>query len=208
MRRSLSGVTLIVLGLMPTVGLGQVQKDEWAGGWPECLARKAAIQKVMPIYPEEALRRGVSGRVEVKITIGEEGEVLGIKVRPRTDPQLKEALANAVSQWKFKPRDDQDHVGRPLLTRLSFNFVLAEGRVELYKSGPTSPDPHHTGYHNFGKDRREWIAWEEIKPTQESPRQLHLSDQNHCPPRQHWSAMRAFNGLERDAGAEHRVTIA
>ena len=162
-RHSLRGVTLVVLGLMPVINLGQVQKDEWAGGWPESLARKAAIQKVMPIYPEEALRRGVSGRVEVKITIGEKGEVLGIRVRPRTDPQLKEALANAVSQWKFKPYHEQDRVGRPLLTRLSFNFVLAEGRVELYKSGLASPDQHHLGYHNFAKDRREWIAWEELR---------------------------------------------
>jgi TonB family protein len=167
-RHSLSVVTLITLGLIPVVSSGQVQKDEWAGGWPEYLARKAAIQEAMPIYPEEALRRGVSGRVEVKITIGEEGEVLGIKVRPRTDPQLKEALANAVSRWKFKPRDDQDRVGRPILTRLSFNFVLAEGRVELFKSGPTSPDTHHLGYHSFAKDRREWIEWEEL-PLIEAP---------------------------------------
>ena len=168
-RHSLSGVTLIVFGLIPVNNLSQVQKDEWGGGWPEYLARKAAIRKVMPIYPEEALREGISGRVEVKIAIGEEGEVLRIKVRPRTDERLKEALANAVSQWKFKPRDDQDRVGRPILTRLSFNFVLAEGRVYLYKSGPSSPDPHHIGYHNFGKDRREWIAWEEIKPSQDAP---------------------------------------
>ena len=162
-------VPIAAFGRAPVAILSQVQKDEWEGAWPEYLARKAAIKKVMPIYPEEALKRGISGRVEVKIAIGEEGEVLRIKVRPRTDPSLKEALANAVSQWKFKPRDDQDPQGRPLLTRLSFNFMLAEGRVELYKSGPTSPDPHHTGYHNFGRDRKEWIAWEEIKATQETP---------------------------------------
>jgi len=162
-------VIVVAFGLAPVVILSQVQKDEWAGGWPESLARKAAIQKIMPIYPEEALNRRISGRVEVKIAIGEEGEVLKIKVRPRTDPSLKEALANAVSQWKFKPRDDQDLEGRPLLTRLTFNFMLAEGRVELYRSGPTSPDPHHTGYHNFGKDRREWEVWEEIKPSPASP---------------------------------------
>lgn len=168
-RHSFNVVALTVFGLMPVVNLSQVQKDEWRGAWPESLARKAAIKMVMPIYPEEALNRGISGRVEVKIAIGEEGEVLRIKVRPRTDPRLKEALANAVSQWKFKPRDDQDPQGRPLLTRLTFNFVLAEGRVELYKSGPTSPDPHHTGYHSFAKDRREWIAWEEIKPSQATP---------------------------------------
>ena len=166
LRHSLNVVTLIVLGLMPVVNLSQVHNQEWRGVWPEYLARKAAIQMVMPIYPEAALNRGISGRVEVKIAIGEEGKVLKIKVRPRTDSSLKEALANAVSQWKFKPRDDQDPQGRPLLTRLSFNFVLAERRVELYRSGPTSPDPHHTGYHNPAKDRREWIAWEEIPLTE------------------------------------------
>lgn len=78
----LNVVTIVALGLAPDAVLSQVQKDEWAGGRPEYLVRKAAIKKVMPTYPEEALRLGISGRVVVKIAISEEGEVARIRVRP------------------------------------------------------------------------------------------------------------------------------
>ncbi|MGH9905655.1 MAG: energy transducer TonB [Pyrinomonadaceae bacterium] len=172
-RQSLSAVSLVALVLMPIAIVGQVQKDEWAGGQPEYLARKAAIKKVIPTYPEEALRLGISGRVEVKIAISEEGRVLRIKVRPRTDRLLKAAIANAVKQWKFKPRPDHDGLGRPILSRLTFNFVSAEGRVELYIPGPGAPDTHHLGYHNFTKDRREWREWEEVESSQAPSQQNH-----------------------------------
>jgi TonB family protein len=161
-RHSLNVVALIVFGLMPVANLSQVQKEEWAGGRPESWARKAAIKKVMPTYPEEALRLGISGHVEVKIAISEEGEVARIKVRPRTDPRLKEAVVSAVRQWKFKPHPDPQRLGRPLLSHLIFNFVSAESRVVLHNPGPNAPDSEHLGYYNSAKEQRQWEEWEEV----------------------------------------------
>lgn len=157
-------------GLAPVIVLSQVQKDEWAGGSDEAWTRKMAIKKVMPIYPEEALRLGISGHVEVKIAITEEGEVARIKVRPRIDPRLKAAVADAVKQWKFKPHRDQDGLGRPILSHLTFNFVASEGRVELHTPGPDAPDSEHLGYYNSAKEQRQWREWEEIEFSQASPK--------------------------------------
>ena len=47
---------------------------------PEAVARESAITVIMPIYPEEALKRGISGTVHIKLEVSAEGEVLRIKV--------------------------------------------------------------------------------------------------------------------------------
>lgn len=168
-RRSLCVATFIVFGLTSVDSSGQVRKDEWAGGRPESWARKAAIRKVIPIYPEEALHLGISGRVEVKIAISEEGKVLRIKVHPGTDPRLKEAVVSAVRQWRFKPPHDQDGLGRPILTHLIFNFLSAQRLVELYNPGPDAPDSEHLGYYNSAKEQRQWEQWEEVDLSQGAP---------------------------------------
>ncbi|HET6892487.1 MAG TPA: TonB family protein [Pyrinomonadaceae bacterium] len=170
-RHSFSVVILIVFGLITVINLGQVQKDEWNGGRPESWARQAAIKKVMPTYPAEALPVGISGRVEVKIAISEEGEVVRIKVRPRIDPRLKTAVADAVKQWKFKTRPDPQGLGRPLLSHLIFNFV--SGRVVLHDPGPNAPDSEHLGYYNSAKEQRQWEEWEEVDLSQVPPQRSH-----------------------------------
>ena len=169
MRTSLHVAIFVAFGLTPITVLSQIHKDEWAGGYAESQARKAAIKKVMPVYPEEALRQGISGRVEFKIAITQDGEVGRIKFHPRTDLRLKTAIADAVKQWKFKPRPDRDELGRPILSRLTFNFLASESRVELYNASPSAPDSYRAGYHNFQRDRREWRDWEEIEISQRSP---------------------------------------
>ena len=155
-------ITVVVFGLSPVAILSQVQKSEWSGGRDEAWTRKTAIKKVIPTYPEEALRQGISGHVEVKIAITEGGDVARIKVRPRTDPRLKAAVANAVKQWKLKPHRDPEGLGRPLLSHLRFNFVASESRVELYTPGPDAPDSEHLGYYNSAKEQRQWEEWEEV----------------------------------------------
>jgi TonB family protein len=60
------------------------------------------IRKVEPIYPELAKRARVMGRVVLKITVDEAGNVSDIRVSSG-HPLLNEAAVNAVSQWKYSP---------------------------------------------------------------------------------------------------------
>lgn len=168
-RTSLFVAVFVAFGLSPVTALSQSQKDEWATGYSESQARKAAIKKVLPVYPEEALRQGISGLVEVKIAITQDGDVGRIKFRPRTDLNLKTAVADAVKQWKFKPRPEHDELGRPILSHLTFMFVASESRIELYMGDPSTPDPKRRGYHNLARERREWNEWEEVEISQRSP---------------------------------------
>ena len=168
-RTSLNVAIFVAFGLSPAIILTQIQEDEWAGGYPESWVRKAAIKKVLPTYPEEALRQRISGRVEVKIAITQDGNVARIKVRPRSDSRLNRAVADAVKQWTFKRRPDRDGLGRPILSHLTFIFLAAESRVELDKPGPSAPDTERLGYYNSAKEQREWREWEEVEISNGSP---------------------------------------
>lgn len=73
---------------------------------PESWARKAAANAVMPNYPDEAVRDGIAGVVRIRFETNSAGEVVTIKVKPGTLSVLKEAVVEAVRQWKFKPRQE------------------------------------------------------------------------------------------------------
>lgn len=140
------------------------QADSFHAYLPESFIRESAIKTVMPDYPEQAARSGISGVVHLKIEIGNEGDVLRIKGSPKSDPLLKKAAADAARKWKFKPYPDREGLGRSSLGRLKFMFAIRNGAgvVELYNPGLDAPDRERLGYYNSAKEVREWKDWEEI----------------------------------------------
>jgi TonB family protein len=82
----------------------------------------SALKKVAPSYPKEAKAARVSGKVEVLVTISEEGRV--IEVIAVSGPELlREAAVQAAKEWVFKPTKAD---GAPVKVRglLAFNFEL------------------------------------------------------------------------------------
>jgi TonB family protein len=167
----------ILASLVPTVGLlvfaivsaVSAQNDESGRGFallPESWAREAAITTVVPEYPDEAIQQNVSGIVHVKFQTNDEGEVVRIKVRPRTAALLARAVAEAVKQWRFKPRLAADNIRKPVISRLIFSFTLIsnEPKVQLYNPGPDAPDVQKLGYYNSAKEMKEWREWQEVLP--------------------------------------------
>lgn len=140
--------------------------NEWSGFYPESYAREVAITKAMPVYPPDAIHRGVTGVVQAKIAFDDLGEVAKIKVPPDVDPALKQAVADAVSKWTFIPRPEHVIRGLHRLTRLTFKFSIngTEPQVELYDPGPGAKDNERLGYWNGATERRDWSKWEEVKP--------------------------------------------
>jgi TonB family protein len=153
------------------VGASQEEPKKFHALLPESWARKSVMTKVMPAYPHEAVQKGVSGMVHIKFETSPEGEVLRIKVKPRTNPLLVKAVADAVKQWKFKPQLGLDGVYEPVFSRLIFHFSLSTGRphVELYNPGPNPSDVQQLSYYNSARERREWREWDEV-PTDRSPK--------------------------------------
>jgi periplasmic protein TonB len=60
------------------------------------------IQKVEPVYPVEARREHIQGRVLLHTVISKEGRVADIQVISGPS-ELTAAAIDAVRQWRFKP---------------------------------------------------------------------------------------------------------
>jgi TonB family protein len=63
------------------------------------------VSVVKPEYPESARRRQVSGTVQVRVLVGEDGSVLDAQISSSPDPQkaLDRAALTAVRKWRFEP---------------------------------------------------------------------------------------------------------
>lgn len=80
------------------------------------------IEAPPPVYPEEAKKQKIEGKVTVDIVIGEEGKV--ISARPTSGPDLlQDAAKDAAYKARFKPTTVK---GEPVKVAgaLSYNFVL------------------------------------------------------------------------------------
>lgn len=93
--------------------------------------RLRADRKVMPEYPEEALKAGAAGVVVLSLYHDSEGNAAKIKVLESPHPALTQAAITAVEQWKWR-RFKSGGIDRPILGKLSFKFIINEGvsRVE------------------------------------------------------------------------------
>jgi protein TonB len=58
--------------------------------------------KVLPVYPSEARRMGVEGKVELEATVTERGQVEDLKVISG-NPLLAQAVMDAVRKWRYSP---------------------------------------------------------------------------------------------------------
>ena len=133
----------------------------------ETATRMDAVTRIMPIYPEEALRQGIQGTVEVLIDRDNVGRVARAKINPQIHPLLRRAAAEAVRGWRFRPEVVNPDNPRPVICTfsfLTFNFIIEEGqgRVELYNI----PDGlltagRATGIFTYADDAN-WGVWEDI----------------------------------------------
>lgn len=60
------------------------------------------VHRIAPVYPEEAIREDISGSVHLEATIGNQGEIRGLKVLSG-HPVLTAAAVEAVRQWRYRP---------------------------------------------------------------------------------------------------------
>lgn len=61
------------------------------------------IKSVQPVYPEEALKGGVTGAVVLNVRIDRQGNISRVIVLKGADEKLNEAAIAAVKQWKYEP---------------------------------------------------------------------------------------------------------
>ncbi len=64
----------------------------------------AAIIRVAPNYPEQALARGITGSVRLEFSISENGVVENARVVKSSDRILEQAALEALLKWRYVPR--------------------------------------------------------------------------------------------------------
>ncbi|MGE8188089.1 energy transducer TonB [Pseudomonas sp. NPDC086278] len=97
----------------------------WAGGVlliPENNPR--------PIYPRDLFRAGITGEVNVRLTVHADGSVDDVSILQSDHPGLAEAARTAVAQWRFKPwtvgadKPARQEVTAPMVFRLDRNTPI------------------------------------------------------------------------------------
>jgi len=81
------------------------------------------MERVEPVYTDEARKKGISGIVIVEAVIGRDGLVKKVTVLKPLPYGLDQAAVDAVKQWKFKPGTLE---GKPVdvIYTLTVNFRL------------------------------------------------------------------------------------
>ena len=69
---------------------------------PEDLSQGLLVQKVLPSYPEPALKAGLQGAVVLQAWIGRDGSIRDLKLIGGS-LLLGQAAVNAVKQWRYRP---------------------------------------------------------------------------------------------------------
>jgi TonB family protein len=90
---------------LPASGLdapGIIQPESQPGVRKSALQSAVLVQRVAPIYPNNALGARIQGQVLVNVTIGQDGVPRDLKVIGG-DPRLVAAALSAISQWRYRP---------------------------------------------------------------------------------------------------------
>lgn len=67
------------------------------------------ISRVQPRYTGEALNSGIQGVVVVAVVVDEVGKPRELHIERSIDPGLDQAALKAVSQWRFRPGEEDGH---------------------------------------------------------------------------------------------------
>ena len=71
--------------------------------WPGMISLpQRLLERVNPVYPEEARKNGMQGVVILNVRSDEEGRVAQIEVL-KSIPGLDQAAIEAVKQWRYEP---------------------------------------------------------------------------------------------------------
>lgn len=99
--------------------------------------------KTMPVYPDEAMKKGIEGDVVFKIDVDETGKITA-SVPVSGDPLLTAASKEALRTFSFHPYL-VDGTAMAVETQLGFHFAVqkttdgASGHVECMASIPNRP---------------------------------------------------------------------
>ncbi len=123
--QSMSGMAIPSLDLSASVTGGPMAGAMGKGGGAAMFdGDLLPLQRIPPQYPRDAARAGVTGWVQLEVTVNADGSVRGAKVTDAKPKGIFEAAAvQAVMRWKFKPKiQDGKPVEQKGSQKIEFNL--------------------------------------------------------------------------------------
>ncbi|HEY6403912.1 MAG TPA: TonB family protein [Blastocatellia bacterium] len=117
-----------------------------------------AVKTVQPPYPSLARAVGVEGSVQVRVLIGETGEVIKATVISG-HPLLRAAALEAARQWQFKPTEVSAKVVK-VEGVLTFNFTLVNNENQASVEAAKRATKYSTNREQLGKRMVEGVECE------------------------------------------------
>ncbi len=183
------------------------QNAEWIDG---NVLQSKLIRKVDPEYPELAERAHVQGKVNLAVTVNEEGYVSYVQVIGG-HPMLRDAAEKAVKQWKYEPTV-LDGKKIPVVAFVRVDFVLPEDTepdapagelrdpnaivISLDDSGQVSMDTGPVPIENLGRELQKVF-------TERSNKTLLLK----VPDKVNFSDVKKIVDIAREAGADQIALV-
>jgi TonB family protein len=99
---------------------GPVRRGQYVDFGPEVVPPRRVSGK-LPVYPEAARERGLTGASVVELWVGETGDVVDVAVVESAGAVLDGALLEAVAGWKFTPATVK---GVPVSVRLTVQHLF------------------------------------------------------------------------------------
>ena len=104
----------VYIGVAMGQGGTEVTKEAPAGTAPVSTSRALSsshmasvtprpIERVMPVYPEAALKERVRGVVVLRVLVSEAGQPIEVTVKAAARKDLTDAAVAAARQWRFEP---------------------------------------------------------------------------------------------------------
>jgi len=127
-QQSMSGMEIPSLNLSATVSGGPMGGQMGKGVTGMFDGDLMPLQRIVPIYPRDASRAGITGWVQVELLVNADGSVRSAKVIDAKPRGIFEAAAiTAVMRWKFKPKiQDGKPVEQKGSQKIDFNLNQAK----------------------------------------------------------------------------------
>ena len=99
------------------------------------------VHHVAPVYPDDARRARIGGKVILDLSVGADGTVTGVRLL-RGVPRLNDVAIDAVKQWRFKPTL-QNGVSVPVSMTYTVFFPPPGWSGELADGEPTPSEDRY-----------------------------------------------------------------
>jgi hypothetical protein len=151
-------VLLVALCSLTLFGRRRVQQTYTDSYSYEPGIRNDAINAPMPVYPDEAVRAGAQGLVDIAVRF-DEGKFTAIKVLDSPHPAITTAVKDAVKQWTIKPTYDSPYreIRRPIRRygELRFHFVIREGVPSVENPSREEQEIRSPAYQKVMREERD-----------------------------------------------------